>query len=398
MRRCLAYCRAEATVIDLGAPFQAQGGSANFNCRTVTLSSMQLGTSGGEFSGTVIADGLITVLQNLNFYAGSLQGTSQAPTSCFAPPPLFLLRSQLLRCTGRGRTQVLGSVVFSTLTGKAIDAHTLQLSGPSSSWTSGSIAMTSGASLIVDPASTLTITTDGSITGSTLTGQVINYGTISQVAGAMSGASIGTSVVNYGTSTRSLLAICDTHTHTHTSCSPLLTLAVAPAGAVSVSANTLSINAVGTQANGTFSTASSGTLNLIGSSVYFDPSTTISGSGAFQFPNVVDLGGRVALSGAGTIVVTGLTTVQSATQFVAAGAINVGVAGAYPTTGALTFADVATNNVPSIGASQVLVVVIRSLLVLQLLMFLLCYHSRARTQLCTMAQSTSASTPTFWAR
>jgi len=111
---------------------------------------------------------------------------------------------------------VLGSVVFSTLTGKAIDAHTLQLSGPSSSWTSGSIAMSSGASLIVDPASTLTITTDGSITGSTLTGQVINYGTISQVAGAMSGASIGTSVVNYGTSTRSLLAICDTHTHTHT--------------------------------------------------------------------------------------------------------------------------------------------------------------------------------------
>jgi hypothetical protein len=387
-------------VIDLGAPFQAQGGSANFNCRTVTLSSMQLGTSGGEYSGTVIADGLITVLQNLNFYAGSLQGTGQALTSFFAPLSLArsLAHNDLLRCTGRGRTQVLGSVVFSTLTGKAIDAHTLQLSGPSSSWTSGSIAMTSGASLIVDPASTLTITTDGSITGSTLTGQVINYGTISQVAGAMSGASIGTSVVNYGTSTRSLLAICDTHTHTHTSCSPLLTLAVAPAGAVSVSANTLSINAVGTQANGTFSTASSGTLNLIGSSVYFDPSTTISGSGAFQFPNVVDLGGRVALSGAGTIVVTGLTTVQSATQFVAAGAINVGVAGAYPTTGALTFADVATNNVPSIGASQVLVVVIRSLLVLQLLMFLLCYHSRARTQLCTMAQSTSASTPTFWAR
>jgi hypothetical protein len=338
-------------VIDLGAPFQAQGGTANFNCRTVTLSSMQLGTSGGEFSGTVIADGLITVLQNLNFYAGSLQGTSQAPTSCFAPPPLFLLRSQLLRCTGRGRTQVLGSVVFSTLTGKAIDAHTLQLSGPSSSWTSGPIAMSSGASLIVDPASALTITADGSITGSTLTGQVINYGTISQVAGALSGASIGTSVVNYGTSTHSLLALYATHTALFN----LLTLFVSP-GAVSVSANTLSINAVGTQVNGTFSAASSGTLNLIGSSVYFDPSTTISGSGAFQFPNIVDLGGRVALTGAGTIVVTGLTTVQSATRFVAGGAINVGIGGVSPTTGALTFADVATNNVPAIGAYQGLVV------------------------------------------
>ncbi len=80
-------------MIDLGAPFQAQGGSANFNCRTVTLSSMQLGTSGGEYSGTVIADGLITVLQNLNFYAGSLQGTGQALTSCFSPLSLSLARS-----------------------------------------------------------------------------------------------------------------------------------------------------------------------------------------------------------------------------------------------------------------------------------------------------------------
>ena len=78
-------------MIDLGAPFQAQGGSANFNCRTVTLSSMQLGTSGGEFSGTVIADGLITVLQNLNFYAGSLQGTSQARSA--EPLCLSLSRS-----------------------------------------------------------------------------------------------------------------------------------------------------------------------------------------------------------------------------------------------------------------------------------------------------------------
>ncbi len=110
---------------------------------------------------------------------------------------------------------MLGSVVFSTLTGKAIDAHTLQLSGPSSSWTGGSIAMSSGASLIVDPASALTITADGSITGSTLTGQVINYGTISQVAGAIGGASIGTSVVNYGTSTHCSLFVTHTHTHTH---------------------------------------------------------------------------------------------------------------------------------------------------------------------------------------
>jgi len=86
-------------VIDLGAPFQAQGGSANFNCRTVTLSSMQLGTSGGEYSGTVIADGLITVLQNLNFYAGSLQGTGQALTSFFAPLSLSLLLARSLTTT-----------------------------------------------------------------------------------------------------------------------------------------------------------------------------------------------------------------------------------------------------------------------------------------------------------
>lgn len=78
--------------------------------------------------------------------------------------------------------------------------------------------MSSGASLIVDPASTLTITADGSITGSTLTGQVINYGTISQVAGAMSGASIGTSVVNYGTSTHCSLFVTHTHTFTHSGC------------------------------------------------------------------------------------------------------------------------------------------------------------------------------------
>jgi hypothetical protein len=62
-------------VIDLGSPFQAQGGTANFNCRTVTLTSMQVGTSGDPpAAGKVIADGLINVLQGFNFYAGSLQG------------------------------------------------------------------------------------------------------------------------------------------------------------------------------------------------------------------------------------------------------------------------------------------------------------------------------------
>jgi hypothetical protein len=70
--------RVEATVIDLGAPFVAQGGTANFNCRTVTLSSMQIGAQG-----TVIADGQIVVLQTLAFDAGTLQGTNPV---CHCPP------------------------------------------------------------------------------------------------------------------------------------------------------------------------------------------------------------------------------------------------------------------------------------------------------------------------
>jgi hypothetical protein len=64
----------EATVIDLGAPFVAQGGTANFNCRTVVLSSMQIGDSSNY--GSIIADGQITILQSLDFYAGTIQGTN----------------------------------------------------------------------------------------------------------------------------------------------------------------------------------------------------------------------------------------------------------------------------------------------------------------------------------
>jgi hypothetical protein len=116
---------------------------------------------------------------------------------------------------------------------------------------------------------------------------------------------------------------------------------------VTVSSQALAINAVGTQVNGTFASTGSGTLSLIGASVYLDPTTTISGSGSFSFPNTVVLAGRLAITG--SIVITGSTTVQSATQFSTGGRIQVGTAGASAEAGILTFADVATNNVPSLG-------------------------------------------------
>jgi hypothetical protein len=99
---------------------------------------------------------------------------------------------------------VSGSVTFSSYATKELNAHTLQLSGPTSSWIDGSITLTNGAALIVDPTSTLSITADyDTLSGST--GQVINYGTISSTyAGIYTGATISAPVVNYGTSTCTL--------------------------------------------------------------------------------------------------------------------------------------------------------------------------------------------------
>lgn len=168
--------RSEATIVDLGAPFSAEGGTANFNCRALSLSSMQMGRSDGTAAGIVVADGDITVLGNLNFFGGALQG--------------------------RGTTLVQGDTSFTTDMTKSIQSHSINMLGSSASWAAGNIALSSDASLVVGSGVILSITTPAAMTDSTGDSQVINYGTIRQASSsAIYGATLYPSVINYGTGT-----------------------------------------------------------------------------------------------------------------------------------------------------------------------------------------------------
>lgn len=308
--------RAEATVIDLGAPFAAQGGTANFNCRALSLTSMQMGLDDGSAAGTVIADGHITVLSTLAFNGGSLQG--------------------------RGNTQVLGSATFATLMPKNIQSHKLQLSG-ASSWTGGSIALSNGASFVVEPSATFSIETFSTMTDSTGDSEVMNYGTIQQTSSSCSSSGVGSTlsprVRNYATST-----------HTRLPFFLRLGLTSLPFTTVSALGCTLAINVAGTQVNGTFRT-DGGALYLsspAGSAVFLDPTTTISGStGTVVLPSMTYLSCAVATNA--NIQITGTTTILSAKFFTPTGNMAVGVGGASQTSGLLVFGDVATNNLPALG-------------------------------------------------